>query len=794
MANLKQTIEFQAKGIAKLKSQYKELETRTKRLEGSTKRAGASMGAFAAKLGLTTAALYGSMRAISGVVRVGAGFEKAMSNVAAITGATGKELQALEKNAKDLGSTTVFTATEVSSLQTEFAKLGFTSKQITAVTKDTLALASATGSDLATSAAVAGQTLRAFGLGVEETSRVTDTMAKSFSASALDMDKFSNSMTYVAPIAKQVGLSIESTTGMLGTLANAGISGSMAGTSLRKILLELGNESSKLGKRIGFPVKSADDLQKAFKQLSKEGLTTAEMEDLVGTRAISAFNILLDGVDKTGKLTESLNDSAGAAQEMADVQLDNLSGKMTLLNSAMEGLGLRMFDLVDGPLTRMVESLTNLAGEIDVNTVRSLMAFSSGLGGVTVAIKGYRLAVRLAKMETVAFQLVLSKTLWGAVAVGAGLLAGKMLELVGVFDEFGKDTDKTSGKMKAHKKSVDSVKSAYDDLSELEFDKIWEEMSNAIKMTDDDFEKWVEDSEEGSKKAANATKIANDAIKEQDASLQKFNQTFESWLKTQKEAVKEKEKEALFNDVLIENYPEMAESLGLLKDKTEELTMSEQKRASIMEEFRTKQTESIEGTFAKEIELLQTRRDLYVKAGADQVEADKMYEKQKMDLYMKTAQSQISGFASSMQAMADAGMVGEKTAKRVAQVQALVDAYASANAAYKAMAGIPVVGPALAVVAAGAAIGAGLANVKMIEKAATGFEGVVDRPTMFMTGEGNKREHVAVTPLEAPNINGPQGGGGVTVNISGGVVDESYIHNELIPALNKANSMGTPIA
>ena len=100
MANLKQTIEFQAKGIAKLKSQYKELEKRTKGLESSTRRASGSMGGMIAKLGISTVAFYATMKAMSGVVKVGAGFEKAMSNVAAITGATGKELQALEKTRK----------------------------------------------------------------------------------------------------------------------------------------------------------------------------------------------------------------------------------------------------------------------------------------------------------------------------------------------------------------------------------------------------------------------------------------------------------------------------------------------------------------------------------------------------------------------------------------------------------------------------------------------------------------------------------------------------------------------
>ena len=123
--NLKQIIEFQAKGIQKLKGQYKDLERRTKGLEGSTKRAGGAMGGMIAKLGLTTVAMYGAMRAISGVIRGGKEFTKNMSNVAAISGAVGLELRQLEANAKQLGSTTVFTASQVAELQVEFAKLGF---------------------------------------------------------------------------------------------------------------------------------------------------------------------------------------------------------------------------------------------------------------------------------------------------------------------------------------------------------------------------------------------------------------------------------------------------------------------------------------------------------------------------------------------------------------------------------------------------------------------------------------------------------------------------------------------
>ena len=118
MATNKQIIEFQGKGIAKLKTQYAELEKRTRNLEGATKSNSKSLGGMVAALGLTTAALYATSRAISSTVRVGANFQKTMSNVAAISGATGSDLAALEKNAKDLGASTAFTASQVGELQT----------------------------------------------------------------------------------------------------------------------------------------------------------------------------------------------------------------------------------------------------------------------------------------------------------------------------------------------------------------------------------------------------------------------------------------------------------------------------------------------------------------------------------------------------------------------------------------------------------------------------------------------------------------------------------------------------
>ena len=164
-------------------------------------------------------------------------FDQASANLASVLGVTRDQMSSLTDQAKELGATTRFTASEVSELQLEFAKLGFTQEQILGMTDSVLDLAGATGSELGESASIVGATMRGFGLEVEETRRVTDVMSKSFSSSSLDMSKFSTSMASVAPVAKLAGYSIEETTALIGTLTDRGIDASTAGTGLRNMFL-----------------------------------------------------------------------------------------------------------------------------------------------------------------------------------------------------------------------------------------------------------------------------------------------------------------------------------------------------------------------------------------------------------------------------------------------------------------------------------------------------------------------------------------------------------------------------
>ncbi len=365
--------------------------------EEKTKKVDSSLTGLAKKAGLVTVAFMGAGKlvdAFKGATRVGAEFEQNIKNLSVIAGATGGKLKQLEQSALKLGGSTKFTASEVAKLQIEFSKLGFTADEILEVTEGTLNLSTAFGLDLSQSASVAGSTLRAFGLDASETNRMTDVMATSFASTALDMDKFTNSMSFVAPVAKVAGFSLEETTAVLGTLANAGISGSMAGTALRQVFLELSNENSKLAKRLGGTVSNSAELTEALTKLKEEGIGTAEMKDLVGQRAVSAFSILLDGADDVATLTEKFNDANGAGQAMATEMLDTLQSKFKIMQSASEDLGIAFFDTFDSALKNATDVMTDAIGGLaemfklmDESPLETAIRHIDELGGNTLELR-----------------------------------------------------------------------------------------------------------------------------------------------------------------------------------------------------------------------------------------------------------------------------------------------------------------------------------------------------------------------------------------------------------------------
>lgn len=336
-----------------------EANSKLQGFSNSTKTAQSSVTSLTgglSKMGAAVGVAFGAFSAISvvkGAVRTLADFEQQMATVRAITGATTSEFKALQKSALDLGASTRYTSKQVAELQTEYGRLGFTTQEILDATGATLDLATATGEDLAKSADVAGSTIRGFGLAATETRRVVDVMAESFNASALGLENFRESMKYVAPIAAQAGISVEETTALLGTLADAGIRGSQAGTSLRKIITDIGDESGTLSEKL--------------QKLAARGLSGADAMDEVGRTAYASLLILANNTEKTAALTTQLENASGAASKAAEIMGDTLAGDLTKLESAYEGLILAFSegggvirDLVQA-LTEIVVAATNLA-------------------------------------------------------------------------------------------------------------------------------------------------------------------------------------------------------------------------------------------------------------------------------------------------------------------------------------------------------------------------------------------------------------------------------------------------
>ena len=220
----------------------KQLDNLTKKTGAATKSVGGlnkGMLKMAGGVAIAAAAFRGITKIISDSIKTFKNFEFQMAKVRAVSGASNLDFQKLSQSAEDLGRSTFFTATQVAELQTNYAKLGFTTKEILQAQEATLLLATATGSDLARAAIVAGAAVRGFGLDASETGRVTDVMTLAFASSALDIEKWQTSMTKVAPIAAGMNIPLEETAAIMGVLTDAGIEASIAGTSMRNIFLQM---------------------------------------------------------------------------------------------------------------------------------------------------------------------------------------------------------------------------------------------------------------------------------------------------------------------------------------------------------------------------------------------------------------------------------------------------------------------------------------------------------------------------------------------------------------------------
>ena len=285
-----------------------------------------ALGGLSRIIGATglTLGFMGLFRVIGNGIRTIRDFDQANADLAAVLGKSRGEISALTEDAQRLGGETKYTATQIAGLQKELGKLGFSPDAIINMTEATQQLATAAGVELSEAAEVTGNTLRAFGLAASDTQEVVDVMARSFATSGLDMNKFRESMKLVAPSARATGRTLKDTSKLLAILANNGISGSLAGTQLNRVFVELNKEGI--------------SLEDAIKKVSAAKNGLSEATDLVGDRGAKALLIFAKNTEELNKQKVALDDVSDAAKDAAETQLDTLGGSVTLLASKWDQL------------------------------------------------------------------------------------------------------------------------------------------------------------------------------------------------------------------------------------------------------------------------------------------------------------------------------------------------------------------------------------------------------------------------------------------------------------------------
>lgn len=318
--------------------------------------------------------------AIGGVgtaaVKTAADFDAGMSQVAAISGATGDDLEALRDKAREMGSKTKFSASEAASAMEYMAMAGWKTGDMLGGIEGIMNLAAASGEDLATTSDIVTDALTAFGLSAEDSGHFADILAAASSNANTNVSMMGETFKYCAPIAGALGFSAEDTAEAIGLMANAGIKSTQAGTALRTIMNNLTGEVKISGKAIGdvtIATTNADgsmrdlsdilaDCRTAFSGLSESEKAQAA-ETLVGKNAMSGFLALINAApEDIDKLSNAINNCDGTAESMATTMQDNLAGQLTILKSQLEELAISFGEILM-PAIRSIVS--HIQGFID---------------------------------------------------------------------------------------------------------------------------------------------------------------------------------------------------------------------------------------------------------------------------------------------------------------------------------------------------------------------------------------------------------------------------------------------
>ena len=339
-------------------------------------------------------------------IKTSSDFESAMSKVSAISGATGKDLNKLNKKAQEMGAKTKFSATEAANAFEYMAMAGWKTEDMLDGIEGIMNLAAASGEDLATTSDIVTDALTAFGLSAKDSGHFADVLAKASSSANTNVSMLGESFKYVAPVAGALGYSAEDTAIALGLMANAGIKGSQAGTALRSSISRLvkpTDDAAAMMDKYGISLTNTDGTMKPLGEVMNTlreklgGLSEAEQAQaaatLFGQEAMSGMLAIINASDSDYQsLTDSIYNADGAAQQMSDTMLNNLSGQLTLLKSALEGLAIQFGEILMPYIKQFVGWLQNLVQKLQEMTpeqkeqIVKWAAFAAAIGPVLVVV------------------------------------------------------------------------------------------------------------------------------------------------------------------------------------------------------------------------------------------------------------------------------------------------------------------------------------------------------------------------------------------------------------------------
>lgn len=439
--------------------QIVDMQTKTTGMTGKLYSAGKTMSSVGSTLTRNISVPLGVVGGLA--IKTGMDFEAGMSRVQAISGASKSQLKQLTDQAVQLGQSTAFSASEVSAGMENLASAGFSVNEIMQATPGLLDLAAVSGGDVASASEIAASSLRAFNLDASQSGHVADVFARAAADTNAEVGDMGEAMKYAAPVAHQLGMSIEETSAAIGIMSDNGIKGTQAGTTLRGALTRLAKPTAEMTstmKQYGLSFFDASGKMKPFGEIIGELKTkvggldeksrAAALTTLFGKEALSGMMALVEtGPGKFNKLTNSFEDSDGAASKMAKTMQDNAKNQIEQMMGALETAAIKIEQAVAPTIKDLAKFVGNLADAFSalsptaqkIIVQMGLLAVAAGpalsiIGKVTTSTIGMVSAFRQVQAGAGAVKILSDLTTGAKGAAGglevAGAGAGKFAGLL----------------------------------------------------------------------------------------------------------------------------------------------------------------------------------------------------------------------------------------------------------------------------------------------------------------------------------------------------------------------------